>query len=304
MTNKFPNENLGHRISLKKALLWIFFSTLLISGSSFLAFFYYLHVKESRSSDDKYRIIAIVQTCPEKECLKTIYLAELLDLSADRPTNLYQFKTKESEEKLLACPLIKQATINKISPGTIHVDYSLRIPLAFLGDYTNTAIDKEGYAFPFKPFFTPKKLPKIVIGEFESEGEALWGKQIKGKHAELAFTLFNEINKRCCNQHCSLVFLDVSKAYLPSYGQRQIVVMLEDREERIANQRSQLYIRPRILRLSTENIPEQIANYLVLRSYLRQQERGDILDDSREVVTAKEVVVDLRIPELAFIAKI
>ncbi len=40
----------------------------------------------------------------------------------------------------------------------------MRTPYAYIGEFANTAIDKEGYLFPFRPFFTPKNLPILYIG--------------------------------------------------------------------------------------------------------------------------------------------
>ena len=291
------------RMPLKTALGWIFFSTLLISGMSFLSFLYYLYLKEQRSKDDRYRIIALVQTCPKKECLKTEYLAELLNLSTDHPMNLYQFNSQEAREKLLKSPLIKEATVKKISPGTIYVDYDLRIPIAFWGNYANTAIDAEGYAFPFKPFFTPKKLPEVFVGETEEDDLSPWGKKIAGKNSRLMVSLLDLINKMCVNNGTQLLRLDVSNAYSPSHGQRQVVVMFEDQAERIGNGKSQLLIQPRILRLSSENISQQLANYFILRSHLMEKEKQESIESNEDIVTRQSLIIDLRIPELAFIAK-
>ena len=88
-------------------------------------------------------------------------------------------------------PLIKKASIKKIPPGTLYIEYQMRVPLAYLGDYTNTALDEEGYLFPFSPFFTPKKLPIIYLGL--QQDDAQWGMTLKqDQRLQLAFDLLKK----------------------------------------------------------------------------------------------------------------
>ncbi len=274
------------KLPFKKALLWILLSTLLVSGSTSAGIYLYHTLRESRISDDKYHIVAIVQTGSDKEALKTVYLAELLDLSIDQPVNLYRFNTEDAQSKLLASPLIKSAEVKKINPGTIYVDYTIRKPVAYLGDYSNTAIDTEGVVFPFKPFFTPKKLPEIYLG-LTDEDTIQWGAKQQGHRAELALTLFSIISSNYCTENHHLRQIDVSKADAESYGQREIVVIMEEQIKK----GDTICHCPRILRLDTKNITQALANYMVLNDYLREQE--DVYP----------VVIDLRIPQLAFITK-
>lgn len=304
-------------IPLKKALTAILLSVVIISGSSFLILTYYNHLKENRRSDPNNQIVAVVQTSPDNEGLKTVYLAELLELSIDSPTNLYAFNAKEALKKLLASPVIKEAKITKISPGTIWIDYSLRKPVAILSDYSNTMIDREGVPFPVKPFFTPKRLPEIFLGRLDEEGVEegkteegkteqglTWGTAIKGKRLRLAFALLDFFNQYCCDTMSRLERIDVSKAYTLSYGQRQIVLILEDSCEKETNGKPTLCIYPRILRLDTDNYEQQLHRYLTLRSHLFKKEIPSFnLNDQQEaIVQAKTIVIDLRIPDLAFIS--
>lgn len=305
------NNSSSPHIPLKKALIAILLSVVIISGSSFLALTYSNHLKENRRNDPKNQIMAVVQTSPDHEGLKTVYLAELLELSIDAPTNLYAFNSKEALKKLLVSPVIKEAKITKISPGTIWVDYSLRKPVAILGDYSNTMIDREGVPFPIKPFFTPKRLPEIFLGRLDEEGAEevkteqglVWGTAINGKRLRLAFTLLDFFNRYCCDTTTRLERIDVSKAFALSYGQRQIVLILEDSCEKKKNGTLVLCIYPRILRLDTDNYEQQLHRYLALSSYLYKKEMPP-LDESREVVFhAKAMVIDLRISDLAFISQ-
>lgn len=289
------------KIPLRKALLLIVLSVLLISGTSCLAWIYYSHSREKQRQDPAYQIVAVVQTSPDSEGLKTGYLTELLELSVDRPANLYAFNTREAEQKLLSIPIIKDVKIRKIRPGTIHVDYSLRKPIAYVGDYTNAAVDAAGVILPFNPFYTPKKLPIIYFGNDNDEGIPQWGDVLNGRRKELAFALLALVYKYC-DDYSLLSSIDVSQAFAPSDGQRQIVLVIEDRFIRVVDGQTILCVYPRILRLREDNMSEQLGNYLILRTYLREQDRGSPLAGKGTIQQAKAVIIDLRLSELAFLS--
>lgn len=270
------------KMPLGHALLWILFSTLLISGSAFMGWLYFLHLKERRLNDDQYKIVAIIQKSSQKETLKVVYLAELLGLSIDQPINLYQFDVEEGERKLLASPLIKSATIKKIRPGTLFIDYQIRTPTAYLANYSNTAIDEEGVLFPFRPFFTPKKLPYFY---FDLNAEMRWGESLAGRRdLNLAFNVMKATRSlRLYQLDTSLI--DVSQALLDNFGKRQIVVVLEENDGR--EEKTFTY-----LRLNPEHYNQNLENY---RTYRQLGEA--------KVARGKKVI-DLRIPQLAFIKQI
>jgi len=240
---------------------------------------YYFHVKKLRQQDEAYHVVAIVQRGIHKETLRTVYLSELLGLSIDRPSNLYQLNLKDEKQKLLASPLIKSAEIMKLKPGTLVIEYIPRVPVAFLGDFSNTALDDEGFLIPFKPFFSPKKLPEIYLGTFGDE--IRWGKPIEGKRGELAMRLFMFFSALCNDEGLVLKTIDVTRAEALSFGQRQIVLELEDSGD--------IWI----LRCSLENYETEIARFSVLRRHFRSLEGSDAKDSYR--------VIDLRIPQLAFL---
>lgn len=273
-----------------RALIWILVSTLLISGSALMGWLYYLHMRERRLHDDQYRLVAIVQSTPQAEALKTVYLAEILDLSLDRPVNLYQFSAKEAENILLAHPLIKKAMVKKILPGTIYIDYETRFPAAYLGDYLNTAIDEEGYLFPFHPFFTPKRLPVIYLGL--DQQKIAWGSCLKEQMLQLTWDVLREFDQLQLPQFY-LKQLDMTQAYAESYGQRQIVLIVEDINQdwrQAIDANSQVY-----LRLNTEDYAQSLRNFRTL--YLASFQQPALY------LEGQPAIIDLRIPHLAFIKK-
>jgi hypothetical protein len=298
------------KIPLKKAWKIILASVILVGSTAAFVIFLFNQWKENRAQNDKFWIEAIAQTCSENERLKTCYLAELLDLSVDRPCSLHQFDVREGQKKLLGSPLIKSAIVKKIPPRTIYVEYILRKPIAFSGDYTNTAIDIDGYAFPFKPFFTPKKLPEVYIGlsgfgteTSDGEGEAgHWGCQLQGPRAKLALELYKLVLKHCCNENTHLLKIDTSKAYDLSYGQRQIVVVLEDTHFVGNYNHPVLWTYPKILRLSAKRYRQELANYMALNKFLTDQTLKQNREADKSLMELQPMIIDLRILDSGFVS--
>lgn len=228
---------------LRKALFIILVSTFLVSGSATLAIFYYKKTIAEKVIDHKYNIRNIIQTGTQKEALRTEYLAELLCLSENKPTNIYSFDVSEAKLKLLNSPVIKEAYVKTLLPDTVYIDYTVYTPVAKLYDITNTAIDEEGITFPISPFFTPKKLPEIFFGETILQTEKV----------TLALELL-DLMKVC--------WVDVSQAYSENCGKRQIVVILEEEEGL-----------KRSLRLTTKNYAQELKRYIALRKYLKPQQQ-------------------------------
>ncbi len=224
-------------LSKKRAFIEIFLSTLIISGGTAFYLHYWLPLEKQRENDPRFNIVSIIQTGPQKEALKTVYLAELLSISCDRPTSIYRFNCKKAEAKLLKSPVIKEAHVTVLAPGSVYIDYTVRKPIAWLGNYHNRAIDEEGHVFPIYPFFTPKNLPEIYLS-----------KKSNPKELALAF----KILKLLPPQTFSLKRIDVANAFAPSCGSREIVLITEST----------------YLRLSTKNYQQELGNYLSLRPEL------------------------------------
>ena len=282
---------MSDKIAFNKALLWILVSTLLISGSAFMGWLYFLHIRERRLNDDQYRIAAIIQRTSQSNTLKSVYLAELLNLSLDRPSNLYQFNTKEAGQILIQNPLIESAVVKKILPGTLFISYEMRTPIAYIGDLANTGVDEQGYLFPFRPFFTPKRLPTIYLGL--NKEQHVWGISLMDSPAlTLAFTVLRKFNQLKL-KNLELTQLDVSQAQSDSYGQRQIVLVLEEHSQIERFHYSKVF-----LRLNPDYFIDNLANFCTLHTnYLEKK----IEKKKIEIKDNQSIIIDLRIPHLAFI---
>lgn len=277
-----------NKIPLKKALVWLLGSVLAVFIPLGLGLLYYKYLNEQRQSDPQYDITAIVQNSSGYEMLRSGYLAEILKLSIDKPTNLFIFDSKMAERKLLESPLIKEAKIQKIRPGTILVHYTPAVPIAYLADLKNAAIDQEGAVIPFQPFFSPKKLPEIYLGINDSSEEVSWGKKILETHTDLALKILQELTP-FQNPYFILKKIDVSKAFASSYGEREIIVTFEEVYIQKKNDKTNLVPKARILRFSEHNLKQQFNRYLLLAKHRREQKQ------------VSDTIFDLRIPQLAFV---
>lgn len=246
---------------LVHSLAWIVGSALFITGGTYKGLNFY---RFKQAPTAPVYLCRIVQTGPQWEALKTTYLAELMQISADRPVTAASFDLVRAQKRLLSCPLIKEAHVKLMAPDTIYVDYTVRQPMALLYDFENIALDEEGCPFPVSPFFTPKRLPEIYLGV----KNFYWGRPVKEKSGVLALTILQLLNRLSLE----VKRLDVSKAFEPSLGQREVVLILEERGF------------TKILRLTPKNFAQELGNYLELKSKLPSVPQ----------------IIDLRIPQLAF----
>ncbi|MGR3912492.1 MAG: hypothetical protein QRY71_04200 [Candidatus Rhabdochlamydia sp.] len=250
-------------LSLVTALTWIVGSMLIIPGGVYKSY----HLLNQASFFIEHPICRIIQTTSQQERLSTSYLAYLMNISADKPAKAKYFDTRLAKKQLLTSPLIKEAYVQLIKPDTLYIDYAVRHPVAWIEDYENMAVDEERTLFPITPFFSPKKLPRMLLDL--NLCEAKWGARITSYRLELALQCLKTLESLSVNVHK----IDVSKAEYASLGQREIIVTLEEEK------------RERILRLTPKDFAKEIGNYLELRPNL----------------TLTDHVIDLRIPKLAFI---
>ena len=300
------NKKKAVYLPLTHALAWIVGSTLIFSGSGYVAMKHYIKTKRESGTDPKFALRTILQTGPQKEALKTEYLAELMGISSDQPYNARVFNLERAKERLLKSPLIAAAEVKLIKPSILYVDYTVRKPIAHLEDYKNVAIDKEGYLFPFTPFFTPKNLPALYLGlspfgiaPSDPDREiAEWNTPLRGKYFNLALSLLDIITDPKVADLFAVKRIDVSNAFSESYGTREIVVITEDLIFKSLNGKELQVVAPRILRLSTKNYAQELGNYLKLRQQLLEEENKNI---SANTTRLKEKIIDFRIQQLAFI---
>ena len=291
--------------TVRQSLWFLIGSTLLTLSLSGSGYYFWKQKQRSRLLDPCNIITSILQTGPEKEALKTSYLAELLELSADQPKSLYALNLRKAKEKLLACPLIADAEVKAYFPSTVYIDYEVRKPIGWLSDYENIAIDKDGYLFPVTPYLSPKELPEIYLGlppfgsspdRFGRSG-GLWQTALSDPYFALAMKILDHLEHL---PGLRVKRIDVSNAFSESLGTREIVLFTEEDILIEKGEREVVCTFPKILRLAPKEYSEQLAHFLSLK-------KGMMEEYKRQLASAPEVgrfsprIVDLRIPQLAFV---
>ncbi len=261
----------------------------------------------------KYALSSIIQTGPEKEALKTSYLAELLGLFRDFPVSIHAFDVEKAQKTLRSCPLISSAEVKRMPPSTLYINYSMRKPAAQLADYENIGTDREGYLFPLSPFIAPKQLSEIFLGlpSFDADAD-LQGRKggsfsspLQCRHFDLAFEVLRVLSEAPWREGIRVKRLDVSNAFSLSYGQREILLFTEEEILMQDAKREILCYFPKILRLPVKDYAQQLSNFFSLQKEMIESYRIQI---AKECFKTEELhfdsrIIDLRIPKLALIER-
>ncbi|MEX1012296.1 MAG: FtsQ-type POTRA domain-containing protein [Waddliaceae bacterium] len=281
---KRKSKYLYERISPRNAAIFIIIATLLISGGAAFAYFGIRAFYRARALDPKYHILSILQEGKGEARLETDALAEILELSQDHPTNIYLFDQEQAKKKLLNYPVISFAEVRRVKPSTISINYNTREPIAFLPEFENTAIDQSGVYFPYRPFFEPKKLPEIYLGN---------------ERAESGLEILDWITKNCCDETLKLCLIDISCATSTVLGKREIVVCFEERFDKLDAHRHFTYTAPRYLRLPAKEWKKALQRFLKLRPYLFEHQVFSEIDPLQAVICCPPILVDLRLKSSA-----
>lgn len=250
------------KLPIKTSLMWIWGSTIVISGGVILA----LTVKQKWDSkflkNPKFTIQTIVQKCSSVETLSTDYLAECLGLSLDKSYTLFEYSNSHLKKVLESSPLIKSANVSKILPSTLQIEYTLRQPIAIFQDLQNTVIDEDKVLFPLQPFRTPKLLPEITLGDPTDS------------KLSLALAVLAEIKKYPIDRPIKSIHrIDVSRSEHPRISRREIIVVF--------NLESDKFV---FLRLPAGDWATQLNRFYLIPT---------------ETISQK--VIDMRLPNTAYV---
>ena len=279
----FEEHENEQKLPLKWAVAYILGSALLLWTLVFSGTYFYRHLREKRAQDERYKIVGLYQRCNSIDSLPTQYLAELLYLSSDKPTNLYAFSAHKAEKKLQSLPLFKRARVRAAKPGVVFVEYELRRPIARISDFENIGISEDKYLFPLTPFYTPKNLPEIYLGQEELE-------VLDPKRVELAFELM-EIAKNVFPAAFTLKRIDLGQAFSMS-ANREIVLCIEERQVGALPYSF-------LVRLSSRDYQKSIENFFAMRpSFLELQKKEQLKEQ------CCMQVVDLRVAHIALVKSV
>ena len=229
-------------------------------------------------------IRTIVQSCAEKNNLQTDFFAEILSLSQDSSLVSKKFDVEKATHILETFPIIKECNLY-VDRDTLYINYELRQPVAYLGNFYNVGIDREGVLFPIAPFASLKRLPLIYIHEKELPNH-LWGNQITSESMKLALEIIAHTSKMGFQEKFLVRQIDMSLLPLDAYAKREIILIIELMESHTSKY---LPAYSHILRLNPKKPLRGINQYLILKKELVPT----------SLISKK--IFDLRLPDLAFI---
>ena len=90
-------------------------------------------------------------------------LQHLLSLSDEEKENMVKADVSGIEGRLQQCPAIASASVRRLFPDTLVVDYALRVPLFQLGCWPNLVVDEQGTVFRKSPYFPSVTLPILYF---------------------------------------------------------------------------------------------------------------------------------------------
>ncbi len=253
----------GPKYSWKRVFFTVALSTFCLSGGATAIYLFYRYTDHLHTTNETSVIYAVVQTAAQYAPLQTSYLSEVLELSDDHPVNFSRFNLDEAHERLMATHMIREALIKKIKPGILYVDYQIRQPIAYLADYTNTAIDEEGTLFPYLPFHPPRHLPQVYLGAHAPPNP--WGERMHPKQLAFVSAILERFDPGRVER------IDLSQSEALSAGTRQIVLVLKNGP---------------IVRLTPKKYAQELTHYHIL---------------AMQIQTGKGSIIDFRNPEVAYI---
>jgi hypothetical protein len=284
--------DLKKKISLPYALVAILGSTFLITGSIY-SLTHFFKEKVNDKLKDKSFITKLIQTGPQRDALSSYYLQEVLDLSKDKPFYFEEFDAEIALQKLKQVPMIKEVKLTLYKPDTLYIDYTLRRPLFMMEDYENLAVDEEGYLFPFKPFYSPKQIPSLFLGETLSELCSFF-KPIQSPSFEFAKQILKALEGPSFEQRFQITRIDLSHALEKSLGQKEVIIDIASESFSESYKEGFLYH----LRVTPKNYLKELGNYLVLHkelfsTHMQQGEKQEL----------DERIVDLRVEGVALVSE-
>ena len=259
------------RYPIHKAAWYVLISVLAVQAIIGACYFSYRAILNERMNDERYNIVALVGRCRSGPAVNPVFLAELLDLSCDKPHNLYAFDKEAFKERLKNLGPFAHCKLSLVRPGVAVVDYDLRTPFAILLDFENRAIDESGHhLFPLHPFYTPKRLPELYLGK------------PTGNNVQMAFSLLKQV-QTIVKDGYFVKRIDISHL-VNRMPNREMIVVLED------DATHDWYY----LRLSQTKFEENLTQFLAIKEQVKQLANNFGVDPAK-----RAHIIDFRADQIA-----
>ena len=127
-----------------------------------------------------------------------------------------------------------------------------------------------------------------------------WRVPLKNRYLDLSFELLRTFEGSPWKKGLKIQRIDVSNAFAPSLGRREIVLFTEEEIFFRKGEKELTFLFPKILRLGTTDYAQQLQNFFALRKTMVEDYRKQLasLDEGAKFAPR---IVDLRVPQLAFV---
>jgi hypothetical protein len=239
--------------------------------------------QEEKANDPRWKVEKIAHRSLTEDRLPSGVLSELLELQADNPLSLFAIQPKKMKRLLEGYPPIKQARIIRLLPSTLSIEYTLRKPVALIAGVKNVALDEMGKAIFLYPFFSPKRLPRIILPHHSCESlESLQRELSSMKETAVALDLLSLLEPIAESCHFVVDIVDTSRLTHENFFRREIVVALLPQ----SGKKKTLY-----LRLCPHTISQSLSHLSSLFDHL-------------PLPFASSCIIDLRYPCFALLKKV
>ena len=234
-------------------------------GALFGALWWHSRRQQQRQGDERFTIKRLASRSMTQDRLPLSVLSELLDVSAKNPCSLFAIQPEIARRRLLGCPAVEQASVWRLLPGTLGVEYALRSPVAAIAGLKNIGVDRCGTVFFLFPFYAPKHLPSLVVPLPKARTLSEVQRAFRlSKEAPIGLQLLEKVQRVVGSYNIAVESLDVTRLREHSVFRREVVVVLSSlfaKDKRVYTSQSEnhLYARP-TPRDSADRKPANISN--------------------------------------------
>lgn len=210
------------------------------------------------------RLTTLIQKTPTIQTLSPRFFSNYLGLNpCGKNIDIRKLDITKINKKLKQFPIFKNIHAEFTKDKELLLSYHLRNPCYLLKDYSNCAIDEEGYVIPLNPYYSPKKLPYLYIGI----AELSWSQSY---HIDLAHQVVDFFINHKIDQ-LSIAMIDLSRMRSNIKSHHEVIVTVEFLDK------------VHYLRLNPANIEKALTRYVSLfkETELRDKILGNAVFDAR-----------------------
>ena len=223
-------------------------------GALFGALWWHSRQQQRRQGDERFTLKRLASRSMTPDRLPLSVIEELLEVNASGPSSVFAIQPEAARRRLLACPAIEQASVWRLLPSTIGVEYALRTPAASLAGLKNIGVDRCGTVFSLFPFYAPKRLPALVLPLPKVKTLAEVQRAFRlSKEAPIALRLLEKIQRAVGPHNIVVESLDLTHLSEHSVFRREAVVVLSSLFAR--DKRLYLRIGARTILSSLDRLP-------------------------------------------------